>query len=131
MRLTVVTGTEVGAQDFIDNVWKGGEVLLDEEEVFKRALGGEVYKNRWLLKPSVLRNAKSFSSQNGFNFEDLKGPAAEKTQMLGGTLVISKEGEVLHEFRETKEFHNGDAQDLLNAVTGRTAATPSQAEVCK
>ena len=36
----------------------------------------------------------------------------EKTNLLGGTLVLSKEGKVVHEFRETSSFYQGEAADL-------------------
>lgn len=110
----VVTGQEKGAQEFIDAVWKGGEIFTDEEEAVKRALGGTLYKKRWLLLPSVLKNAVSFAGRFGMETADVSD---EKTQMLGGTIVI-KDGVVVYTYHETKSFDNGDAKVLLAAVRG-------------
>jgi len=116
----VVTGQEKGAQEFIDAVWKGGEIFTDEEEAVKRALGGTLYKKRWLLWPSVLKNAISFAGKFGSETADVTD---EKTQMLGGTLVI-KDGAVVHSHQETQSFDNGDAQALLAAVLGTCDGPP-------
>lgn len=129
MRLSVVSGTDLGAQEFIDAAWQGGELFVDDEEIFKRALGGEKYKSRWLLKPSVMRKAVSFTKSAGASMADV---THEKTQMLGGTLIVDCDGQVLHEFQETTTFHNGDAQTLLDAVRARAPpSTPTQAEACQ
>ena len=54
-----------------------------------------------------------------------------KTNMLGGTLVLSKEGKVVHEFQETSSFYQGEAADLLAAVNSLNAPlAPAQAGVC-
>ena len=51
--------------------------------------------------------------------------------MLGGTLIIDRQGEVVYQFKETSTFDNGKAQDLLDACRGKVPATPSQAEACE
>lgn len=124
----MVSGTDIGSQEFLDAVWKGGELYIDDDELFKRALGGEKYKNRWLLKPSVLRNLAAFTRSNGALMNDV---SSEKTQMLGGTMVFNAKGELLHEYRETSSFDNGSGQALLDAVLGKApGSTPTQAEAC-
>ena len=124
----MVSGTDIGSQDFLDAVWKGGELYIDDDEIFKRALGGEKYKNRWLLKPSVLKNLVGYTKANGQATNDL---SSEKTQMLGGTMVFSAKGELLHEYHESSSFDNGSGQALLEVVQGKTpATTPTQAEAC-
>ena len=96
--------------------------------LFKRALGGEKYKNWWILKPWVLSQMRSLARSGGAEFNDV---SHEKTQLLGGTLII-KGGNVIHEYHETRSFDNGNARDLLNAVLGKsTPATPLQAEACE
>ena len=81
----------------------------------KKALGGRAYKNYWLLRPSVVRHLVSYASRFGAGTSDM---LHEKTNLLGGTLVLSKEGKVVHEFRETSSFYQGEASDLLAAVWG-------------
>lgn len=124
----MVSGTDLGSQAFLDAVWKGGELYIDDDEAFKRALGGEKYKNRWLLKPSVLKNLASFTKTNGALMNDV---SSEKTQMLGGTMVFNAKGELLHEYRETSSFDNGSGQALLAIVQGKApGSTPTQAQAC-
>ena len=94
----------------------------------KKALGGRAYKNYWLLRPSVMRHALSYVGRFGTGTSDL---LHEKTNLLGGTLVLSKEGKVVHEFQETSSFYQGDAADLLAAVNSLNApVAPAQAGVC-
>ena len=58
----------------------------------KKALGGRAYKNYWLLRPSVVRHLVSYASRFGTGTSDV---LHEKTNLLGGTLVLSKEGKIL------------------------------------
>lgn len=130
-KLTVVSAVETGAQDFLDNVWPGGALYIDEEESVKKALGGTPYKMWWLLKPSVLRVASSFAKRFGFASDDLTD---KKTQLTGGVFVVKK-GEVAFVHRETSTFDNGDAREILAAALGKdikdVAATPkTYEEVC-
>jgi hypothetical protein len=127
-RLTIVAGTDVGAPEFMEEVWQGGELWVDDEEKVKKALGGRAYKNYWLLRPSVMRHALSYVGRFGTGTSDL---LHEKTNLLGGTLVLSKEGKVVHEFQETSSFYQGEAADLLAAVNSLNApVAPAQAGVC-
>ena len=111
-RLAVVTGTDVGAQEFTDAVWQGGDIYVDSAETFKRALGGKARQNWNILRPSVMRNIVGFVKRFGHDEQDIKDP---KTQMLGGTLVL-KDDKVRYVFRETATFDNGPAQAVLDAV---------------
>ena len=90
-RLTVVASTDVGAPEFMEEVWKGGELFIEEAETIKQALGGGAVKNYWLLRPSVLRHLASNVGRFGSGTSDV---LHEKTKLLGGTLVLSKEGKV-------------------------------------
>jgi len=116
----------MGAEDFISSVWTGGAVLIDEEESFKKALhGGQQYKNSWLLKPSVLlriMGVKKFGSA----MNDL----TDKTNMLGGVILMGKDG-VLHAETETTRFAYPAAETLLSALKASSgiACTPAQADV--
>ena len=65
---------------------------IDEEEAFKKALGGQTYRTWWLLKPSVLKNILSFASRFGSSTSDVTDV---KTQTLGGTIVV-KDGKVVY-----------------------------------
>ena len=122
-RLTVVTGTDNGAAEFLEEAWKGGELYIDEEESFKKALhtdGGQL-SAWWLLKPWVLKDVVSFARRFGSSTSDITD---SKTQMLGGTMVI-KNGQVVWIHRETSSFYNGDANEILAAVVGTSASTVS------
>lgn len=126
-RLTVVASTDVGAPEFMEEVWKGGELFIEEAETIKQALGGGAVKNYWLLRPSVLRHLASNVGRFGSGTSDV---LHEKTKLLGGTLVLSKEGKVVHQFQETTSFYQGSAADLLAAVTSLNApVAPLQAAV--
>jgi hypothetical protein len=125
-KLAVVTAIDTGAQDFIDAAWKGGEIYIEPEEVFKNGLPGSAsYKSWWLLKPSVAMNLISFVKRFGNSQADISD---KKTQLRGGTLVI-KDGKVVHVHRETASFDNGNVADLLAACRGAGAtATPLQTD---
>ena len=126
-----MSAQDVGAQEFIDAVWPNGELYIEEEEIFKKALGGGPYKNRWLLKPSVLKDAARFFKSYGMSTADVLD---KKTQTLGGTFVVL-DGEVVFSHQETTTFDNGDARELLAAVLKKDVAdvpavptTPQQAD---
>ena len=131
-----MSGQEKGAQEFVDAVWPNGQIYVDEDEAFKKAIhGGEgvKYKNWWLLRPSVLKNIISYAKNFGTSTADTLDA---KTQLLGGTFIV-REGKVIYTHKETTTFDNGDAKEMLAAVLGKTAAeldvaaTPSQVEeVC-
>ena len=129
-----MSSQDVGAQDFVDAVWPNGELYIDEEEAFKKALGGGNYKMWWLLKPSVVRNMIAFVKSFGQSAVDVTD---KKTQMMGGAFVV-KGGEVVYTHRENAQFDNGDAKLMLAACLGKdadierlrpAAATPAQVDV--
>ena len=131
--MAIVSAIETDAQDFLDKVWIGGDLFIDEEETFKKALGGGAYRNWWLLKPSVLRHLTSYARNFGFQSNDVSD---KKTQTLGGTFVV-KNGEVVYVHKETSTFDNGDARAMLAAVTGKdindlptVASAPATEEAC-
>mmetsp|Transcript_86 Transcript_86/g.191 ORF Transcript_86/g.191 Transcript_86/m.191 type:complete len:139 (+) Transcript_86:265-681(+) len=127
-RLTIVAGTDTGAPEFMEDVWKGGELFVDDQDKVKQALGGRQYKNYWLLRPSVVRHLVSYVSRFGSGQSDL---LHDKTKLLGGTLVFSEQGEIVYEFLETTSFYQGSAADLLEAVKGLSCSVaPLQTEVC-
>lgn len=116
-----MTSQPTSIDDFMAAVWKDGEVVIDEEEVFKKALGGQVYKNRWLLAPSVIR--RIFATAGfGTKTDDLN----EKSKMLGGAMIVNKQG-VLFAEAETSGFTYPSADTLLAALTKPPEAqcTPS------
>jgi|TARA_B110001469_G_scaffold88963_1_gene84415 hypothetical protein len=39
-RLTIVAGTDVGAPEFMEEVWQGGELWVDDEEKVTKARAG-------------------------------------------------------------------------------------------
>lgn len=98
--------------------------------MLKKALGGQVYKNSWLLKPSVLlriAGAKKFGAQ----MNDLN----DKSNMLGGVIVVGKDGVVYAE-AESSSFTYPTAESVLAALPASptslqscAASTPAQAEV--
>ena len=47
----VVSAQAAGAQEFMDTVWRGGDLYVDPEQTFKKALGAVKTKNWWILKP--------------------------------------------------------------------------------
>ena len=135
-KLTIVSGQDKGAQEFVDAVWPNGNIYVDEEEVFKKAIhGGEgvKYKNWWLLRPSVLKNIISYAKNFGTSTADTMDA---KTQLLGGTFIV-RDNKVIYAHKETTSFDNGSAKEMLAAVLGKSASeidvatTPSQVEeVC-
>ena len=106
------------------------QVFVDDEEVFKKALGGKALSTWWILKPWVIKDVLSFAKKFGSFTGDVTD---KKTQMLGGTMVI-KNGEVIYVHRETSSFDNGDANDLLAAVLGKASTavdkTPTSGATC-
>ena len=118
--MVVVSAQATGAEDFIEAVWQGGELFVDEDEAFKKALGGLPYKNRWLFKPSVLTRLGSVVG-NGRDFSDLN----DKSQMLGGTMVVDRSG-VLFAKPESESFAHAEVDEVLAAMrAGAVAPTPA------
>jgi len=127
VRLSVVVSQDTGIDDFVEAVWKGGEVLIDDGEIFKKALGGETYKNRWLLNPMVIRRIFQVAGL-GTRTDDLN----EKSNMLGGAMIVSKDG-IHFAQAETSSFVYPSADTLLQAldaakISCSPRATPSTAE---
>ena len=115
MRLAVVTGSLVGAEDFVGAVWPGGEDYVGEAEAFKRMIhgaGGGKYKGWWLLRPSVIRHVVRYGTRFGHNEADI---SEKGNQMLGGTAIVEG-GRVTYSFKETAKFDNGSAADILEAA---------------
>ena len=124
MRLAVVTSQSVGIDEFKEAVWPSDDVLLDEDEVFKKALGGQTYKNRWLLNPAVI--ARIFKVRSfGAQVDDLN----DKSTMLGGAMIVTKEG-VAYAEAETSSFVYPSASELLAALdsSSSVACTPSTSD---
>lgn len=120
----------IGADDFLASAWPDGELLIDEEETLKKALGGQQYKNSWLLKPSVILRIAGVR-KFGSAMDDLN----DKSNMLGGVIVVGKEG-VLYAEAESSSFSYPAADDVLAALRASPSraptsceATPAQAEV--
>ena len=119
-RMVVVSAQATGAEAFIEAAWQGQELFIDEDEAFKRALGGLPYKNRWLFKPSVLARLGSVVG-NGRDFSDLN----DKSQMLGGTMVVDRSG-VLFAKPESESFAHAEVDEVLEAMrAGNVAPTPA------
>ena len=93
-------------------MWPGGELYIDEAEAVKDALGAQGFSNRWLLRPSVLKDVVRFTKNFGTSTGDLTDA---KTQKRGGTFVVV-DNKVVYVHRETERFDNGDANELLQAV---------------
>lgn len=115
-RLTVVSAIETGADEFREAVWTDGELYFDDQEAFKKALGGATYRTWWLLKPWVMQAALAYAKRFGAGTDDV---THKKTQMLGGTFVV-KAGEVVYTHHETSTFDNGSAKAVLAAVLGKS-----------
>ena len=73
-------------------------------------LGGEKYKNRWLLSPDVIRRMFTVTGF-GSQMDDLN----DKSTMLGGAMIVSKQGVVFAE-AETSGFTYPSAAKLLEAL---------------
>ena len=114
--MTVVSAIETGADEFREAVWTDGELYFDDQEAFKKALGGTTYRTWWLLKPWVMQAALAYAKRFGAGTDDV---THKKTQMLGGTFVV-KAGEVVYTHHETSTFDNGSAKAVLAAVLGKS-----------
>jgi len=110
----VVTSQPLGIPEFVSSVWQDGEVFVDEAETFKKALGGQKYKNRWLLSPAVIR--RIFASMG---FGSFTGDLNEKSTMLGGAMIVGRQG-VLFSQTETSGFVYPKADVLLAALDSAT-----------
>lgn len=125
----MVAAQDTGAEDFLSAVWPGGELLIDEDESFKKALGGTQYRNSWLLKPSVILRIAGVK-RFGTSMDDLNA----KSNMLGGVVVMGKDGVVYAE-AESTSFAMPKADAILSALraasssSSEPACTPAQAEV--
>lgn len=119
-RLAVVSASEQGADEFKSAAWPKGELYIDEEESFKKALGERGVSVWRALLPSVLARAVRIlrTTMVGQSTADLSDP---KTKLLGGTFVV-KDGEVIFTHQETNTFYNGDAREVLAAVLGKKVA---------
>lgn len=95
------------ADDFKSAAWQEDDLYIDEENILKKALGGRMYSNWWLLKPSVIaaiiRARVLGSSTNDIN---------EKTSMLGGTIVV-RDSEVIFHHAEDSSFGYADPETIL------------------
>jgi len=110
VRLIAVASQSVGVEEFKDAVWPTDEVLLDEDETLKKALGGQKYKNRWLLSPRVI--ARIFRVlRYGSKVDDLN----EKSKTLGGVMIVNQAGIIFAE-AETSKFVYPSAKALLRAL---------------
>ena len=116
--MAIVSSSEIGAQEFLDTVWKGGELFIDEDQTMKKALGERAVRSWWLLKPWVLKDVLNFARRFGSSTADISDP---KTNLLGGTFVV-KNDEVAYVHRETSSFDNGSAKEVLAAVLGKSSA---------
>ncbi len=114
-RLVVVSAQPTGAQAFLDAVWSDGELYVDEDEGFKKALGensnAQKYSNWWLLRPGSLLNIFR-STGNGKSFDDLNA----KSMTLGGEFVIHPSKGVVFQRREDSTFGHASGATLLEVV---------------
>ena len=116
--MSAVTSQPAGIDEFKEAVWQGGEVLLDESETFKKALGGQMYKNHWLLSPAVIRRIFQVQDRFGIQTSDLN----KKSNLLGGVMIVNKDG-VLFAEAETSGFIYPSADTLLRALDPAASCT--------
>uniref|UniRef100_A0A7S0P590 Peroxiredoxin-like 2 activated in M-CSF stimulated monocytes n=1 Tax=Calcidiscus leptoporus TaxID=127549 RepID=A0A7S0P590_9EUKA len=119
-RLSIVSAAEQGADDFRSAVWTDGDLYIDEEESFKKALGGRNVSVWRALQPSAIARAIRIISTGNVR-QSTADVTNKKTKLLGGTFVV-KDGQVVFTHYETPNFDNGEAREILAAVLGKKVA---------
>lgn len=115
----MVSASDLGADDFKSAVWKDGDLYIDDEQSFKKALGERsVSVWRALLPSAIARALRILRTGVGQSTADVSD---SKTKLLGGTFVV-KGGQVVFTHYETANFDNGEAREVLAAVLGKKAA---------
>lgn len=134
VRLVVIAPGTTGVQAFIDAVWEGGEVFVDDGAEFKKAMwegdkGGGKLSNFWLAKPTVIAKMLKVAKLYGHEENDIKLPTAP---LLGGELLLGRrattgDNGVLFEFHENSEFGHASVETLLTQARKAMAATAAPA----
>lgn len=116
--LVVVSAQAAGAQEFMDTVWRGGDLYVDPEQTFKKALGAVKTKNWWILKPSVLKQVFGLSKKYGHAENDIN----KLSEMQGGMFVIKSGDQGVHwKGQENSEFGLPAAEAVFEAAQGAIA----------
>jgi hypothetical protein len=109
-RLIVIVSQEQGAEAFSLVSWKGGEVYIDEAERFKHRLGSRLSDHAHLLEPKVMYSAVEAAIAYGASFDDINN----KSSLLGGELVVTRDQGIVFEYRETARFAHANVDTLLD-----------------
>lgn len=112
IKLIAISSQSQNWEEFKAAVWKDDDVFVDEDDAFKKALGGgqiPQYRNMWLLKPSVvLAIARSMKWGTG---SDLNA----KTSSLGGTILVQDD---VVRFAQTEDstFNYAPVDEVLGVI---------------
>jgi len=111
-------GTEV--EDFQKDFWKG-EVHLDKDQAFYKALGGgEVYQPYGLASFIAMLANPFSSSKTRKNTLGIPPEIAKNTKgegfISGGCFVLKKDGTPAFSFLETDYGEHAQVQDILSAL---------------
>ena len=121
--LVLVSAQEAGADDILSRQFsskfadKAAEkmclkIFTDSTSEFHKVLGGRKADKTMALRPDVLKRTLQNAMEYGGRLDDIN----EKSDYLGGTLVIHPRLGVLHSSEETDDFRNMTAHDLLATV---------------
>jgi hypothetical protein len=110
IKLIGISAVPDNIEEFRANAWPDDDLYIDEGLVFKEALGGRDFKNRWLLNPKViLAIAKNWFLGNQSN--DMN----EKTNKMGGTIVVKDQAVVLSQ-AEGSDFGYASPETIFSSV---------------
>ena len=118
---------ELGVGEFVSTYFKGGEVFLDSEQDFYKALGSRAIK---INTKNPIRIAKDiFSIQKRMKAKGISGNLRGDAVLLGGVMVVNKGGPVSwisYEDGDSMSFGKPFNEDELVAALSAAAEASAQ-----
>lgn len=114
---------------FEKDVWPGGEIWLDKDLAFFKALGGGSYEQKSLL--AFLAKAAVPGTQVRQNMAASKGYATNlvgEGLIVGGLLVLRQGGEVEYAHREEEIGSHAPLEEVLAAAQRASGAAAGGAD---
>jgi hypothetical protein len=111
---------------FEEDVWQGGEIYLDQEMGFFKALGGGEVDQKglanFLLKVAIPGTVVNKNMKKG---EGYKGNMKGEGLIVGGIYVFRQGGEIEFVHREEEIGKVADPDDIVAAAKRAAAAAPA------